>query len=378
MKSISFKNKITMPNPNSYMLLVCIVGIYASFLTWSLVQEPLATKVWPNSGEQFKYPNIIAISQASVATLVGYLYLKWKRTPYHPWDLIRDHKRQLLMISLTQSTSSPLATYALQQVDYLTYMLAKSCKMIPVLLVHLFLYRTPVTTQKKIVAVLVSVGVAVFSLNGYAHSHSHTHNHSHISTTKFISLPKGLSSFYGFGMLGASLFFDGLTNATQDKMLKSINKSNETSKESTVKSSNQEDSKKTDKRTVPDVTGAHLMFALNLFMVLWNLLYLNIADKLQLSNALRVVSQDPEICWYLTLYSLCGAVGQCFIFHTLESYGSLVLITITVTRKMMSMMLSIVVYGKSVTAGQWAGILIVFSGITWEALEKRRAAAAKK
>ena len=346
------------------------------------MQEPLTTKVWPNSGEQFKYPNVIAILQASVATLVGYLYLKWKRTPYHPWDLIRDHKRQLLMISLTQSTSSPLATHALQQVDYLTYMLAKSCKMIPVLLVHLLLYRTPVTTQKKIVAVLVSVGVTIFSLNGHvhghSHSHSHNHNHNYVNTTRFTSLPKGLSSFYGFGMLIASLFFDGLTNATQDKMLKSVNKSKETPEASTVKSSNREDSRTRDKRMAPDVTGAHLMFALNMFMVLWNLLYLNIADKLQLSNALRAVSQDPEICWYLILYSLCGAVGQCFIFHTLESYGSLVLITITVTRKMMSMVLSIVVYGKSVTAGQWAGILIVFSGITWEALEKRRASTLKR
>ena len=72
-------------------------------------------------------------------------------------------------------------------------------------------------------------------------------------------------------------------------------------------------------------------------------------------------------------YAACGALGQICIFFTLQRYGSLVLVMVTVTRKMFSMILSILVYGHHVTGTQWLGILIVFGGITSEALLKRKA-----
>lgn len=66
-------------------------------------------------------------------------------------------------------------------------------------------------------------------------------------------------------------------------------------------------------------------------------------------------------------FALCGAVGQLFIFATLERFSSLLLVTVTVTRKMLTMVLSVVWYGKSLTGGQWAGVGLVFGGIGTEA-----------
>lgn len=335
-----------------YVLPLCVIGIYASFLTWALVQEPLTTKVWPHSHQKFQYPNVIAVCQAMVAMIVGFLYLKWKQSKYDPIDLIKDHAKQLALISFTQSTSTPLATYSLQYVDYLTYMLAKSCKMIPVLLVHLLIYRTPISKEKKIVAVLVSLGVTIFTMGGsQPGKKSIKHNVSDSGT---------LPAWVGFGLLGVSLFLDGLTNATQDTMLKKA-RTNDTATEKNLKT------KKSDKI----ITGAHLMFALNMFIILWNLPYLGIFHKNQALDALNVIEMDPEVLVYLFTYSLCGAIGQCFIFFTLEQYGSLVLIMITVTRKMISMLLSIIVFGKNVNLTQWVGIFIVFGGIIWEAMNKK-------
>lgn len=330
-------------------LIVCSVGIYASFLTWALVQEPLTTKIWPNSKKQFQYPNIIAMSQAFIAMTVGFLYLRWKKSPYSVIQLIKDRKKQLALISFTQSTSNPLATYSLQYVDYLTYMLAKSCKMIPVLLVHLILYRTPIANQKKIIAIVVSLGVTIFTLG---------------SGQKGNSLNDSTFSLYGYGLLVLSLFLDGLTNATQDKMLKAAKS------ESKTKEKSEDDQSKI-------ITGAHLMFSLNFCMILWNILHLCTIDKEQTVAASKMLRQDPEIIYYLVLYSICGAIGQCFIFFTLEQFGSLVLIMITVTRKMISMVLSIFVFGKSVYPLQWLGILCVFGGIIYEAMSKRAGMANK-
>ncbi|CCD25447.1 UDP-galactose transporter HUT1 NDAI_0F01280 [Naumovozyma dairenensis CBS 421] len=219
--------------------------------------------------------------------------------------------------------------------------------MIPVLLIHLLFYKTSIPNEKKLVAVLVSIGVGVFTYGGS--SSRKTNNIDNTNGKMFLS-----DSLYGFALLAASLFLDGMTNATQDTMLKiSRNRKHENDKKNKV------------------ITGSHLMFVLNMFIILWNIIYFILFDKTQIVSALKMLYSDPEIVSYLLTYSICGALGQCFIFYTLEQYGSLVLVMITVTRKMISMILSIIVYGKTLNALQWTGIVIVFSGITWEAANKR-------
>lgn len=330
--------QVSLAGKNSIKLLFGATGIYASFLTWALVQEPLNTRVWPNSGMKFQAPGLVALVQATVATVVGMVYMQWKGSNYGPLSLLRDYKKELALISFMQSTSAPLAAFSLQYVDYLTYMLAKSCKMLPVLLVHLLIYRTPISRAKKQVALLVTFGVTLFTLGG---SHGKKLDDS------------SSSSAVGFGLLLLSLFLDGMTNATQDEMLRKNREKQKVAKGAVI-------------------TGAHLMFALNCFMVLYNTIYLLAVDGSQLKKAKTLLTSDPEILRYLATYALCGAIGQCFIFFTLEEYGSLVLVMITVTRKMISMLLSIVVFGKRVDAVQWLGIITVFGGISWEALSKRK------
>lgn len=46
--------------------------------------------------------------------------------------------------------------------------------------------------------------------------------------------------------------------------------------------------------------------------------------------------------------------------------------TITLTRKMFTMILSVIVYNHKLTLGQWAGAAVVFAGITVEAWVKRK------
>lgn len=342
-----------------FPVLFCAAGIYASFLTWALVQEPLTTQVWENSHKRFQCPNVIAVVQAVAAVCVGYFYMRAKgaQRNYGAIAMVRDYAKPLALISFTQSASSPLSQYALQYVDYLTYMLAKSCKMIPVLLVHLIIYRTTISRKKSVVAVLVSIGVTIFTIGGSKGKISGSISGS--NDEHFFQKASG------FLLLFLSLFMDGLTNATQDKMLKNNRV------QMAIQNAETQD-KKQQHKVFHTLTGAHMMFALNFFVAIWNIAYLLVIDRGQICNAHAMLKKDPIIVSYLLVYALCGSLGQCFIFYTLELYGSLVLIMITVTRKMMSMLLSIIVFGKTVNATQWLGIVIVFSGITWEALDKRR------
>ena len=61
-----------------------------------------------------------------------------------------------------------------------------------------------------------------------------------------------------------------------------------------------------------------------------------------LQNALVFIQQHPEVGKDILAYAACGAIGQVFIFMTLSKFSSLVLVTVTVTRKMLSMIFSVV------------------------------------
>ena len=57
---------------------------------------------------------------------------------------------------------------------------------------------------------------------------------------------------------------------------------------------------------------------------------------------------------------------------TLSIFGSLLLVTVTVTRKMLTMILSVLWFGHRLTGMQWLGVGLVFGGIGIEAeLSKR-------
>ena len=60
-------------------------------------------------------------------------------------------------------------------------------------------------------------------------------------------------------------------------------------------------------------------------------------------------------------------MGQIFIFAALERFSSLMLTTVTVTRKMLTMLISIVWFGKTLTYQQSLGVGLVFGGIGAEA-----------
>jgi UDP-galactose transporter B1 len=74
----------------------------------------------------------------------------------------------------------------------------------------------------------------------------------------------------------------------------------------------------------------------------------------------------------LAAYALLGGLGQLFIFETIQHFGSLTLVMVTVTRKLFTMLLSVVVFEHELTPGQWAGVGVVFAGIGVEAGIKRR------
>lgn len=66
------------------------------------------------------------------------------------------------------------------------------------------------------------------------------------------------------------------------------------------------------------------------------------------------------------------------IVYTLSTFSSVLLVTVTVTRKMFTMILSVVAFGHRLTRMQWLGVGLVFGGIGVEAAIARREKQAKE
>ena len=261
----------------------------------------------------------------------------------------KDINLKLLLVAVTQSLASPFGYASLKHIDYITFILAKSCKLLPVMFLHLTIFRRSYPFYKYAVVASVTAGVAVFTLY-------------HPNTTKGrkgSSSPKGggpsssssseANSAWGLLLLSVNLLFDGLTNSMQDHIFA---------------------------KNPRTVSGPQMMTALNFLSSVLTLAYLPFTSEL--GSATRFIHQHPRVLWDIIGFSACGALGQVFIFHTLAKFGSLVLVTVTVTRKMFSMILSVVMFGHRLSGMQWVGVGMVFGGVGAEAEIKRRGEVAKR
>ncbi len=260
----------------------------------------------------------------------------------------------LVLVAITSSLASPFGYASLAHIDYITYILAKSGKLLPIMFLHLTVFRKRYPVYKYLVVFLVTAGVAIFTL--------------HHPSTKKKSSSKD-NSFWGLSLLGINLLFDGLTNSTQDHIFASFS----------------------------PYTGPQMMVAQNLLSTLLTTLYLLLVPLLQaytpslftvlsippnstneLSAALTFIRANPAVTQDILLFAVCGAVGQIFIFYTLAHFSSLLLVTVTVTRKMLTMILSVLWFGHRLSGMQWVGVGLVFGGVGAEAWISQKGKAAKE
>ena len=175
------------------------------------------------------------------------------------------------------------------------------------------------------------------------------------------------SSMLGLGLLGMNLLLDGVVNSTQDEVFKTFK-----------------------------IQGPQMMLFMNIFSTIITSAVLMFPTSLTpeilvptspipgeshlnaLTAVLSFIASHPSVSFDILLFSLTGAIGQLFIFLTLSLYGSLTLVTITVTRKMMTMLLSVFLFDHSLSFGQWGAVGIVFAAIGIEAEFKRREGISKK
>ncbi|RDA92807.1 hypothetical protein CP533_0808 [Ophiocordyceps camponoti-saundersi (nom. inval.)] len=342
-------------------LATSVAGIYGTFLTWAYLQEKLTTTGYGPTEERWRYPVFLNTVQSILAAMVGagYLVLTKGGDDKGVPAVIpsREMLMPLLVVSVTSSLASPFGYASLGHIDYVTFLLAKSCKLLPVMFLHVTLFRRRYPRYKYLVVGAVTLGVAVFTLYSTSSKKKSKRRDSNGGESSLI---------WGLLLLSVNLLFDGLTNTTQDYIF----------------------------RAFRPYSGPQMMCANNMISSLVTTSYLLAGPFLvaaspslasafgmdgeavkaggELSAALAFVARHPSVCKDLLGFAICGAVGQVFIFYTLSTFSSVLLVTITVTRKMFTMILSVVAFGHRLSRMQWLGVALVFGGIGVEAAIARR------
>lgn len=258
--------------------------------------------------------------------------------------------------ALMASIGSPFGYAALRYIDYPTQILGKSCKLVPVMLMNIVLYRRKFALHKYLVVTIVTLGISMFMLCAPADAHG----------TGKAKKGAASNSLFGILLLLVNLLVDGAINSTQDEVFVRYK-----------------------------ISGTQMMLWMNIFASIITATTMLVpfpsipvinpssaslghAAESELHLALEFIRSHPQVLRDVLLFSLAGATGQLFIFDTLENFGSLTLVTITVTRKLFTMLLSLVVFNHHLTFGQWIGVFTVFAGIGIEAVVKRRESLEKR
>eukprot|EP01046_Picozoa_sp_COSAG06_P021091 COSAG06_NODE_1569_length_9072_cov_3.562242_4_plen_306_part_00 len=286
----------------------CVGGIYASFLLWGWLQERLTKLEYGEEKERFTFISFLNLVQYSFACLAArfaiWSGLATTSATASGWELHTPFTR----IAATNTLGSLMGYASLNYISFPLHILAKSCKLVPVMAMG-FLINGKRYTAVEVGAVLcITVGLCIFAgskpssgKGGGAHD-------------------ERSSELFGIFLVFCNLSLDGFTNAMQDRMNKLY-------------------------RPTPH----EFMYILNL----WSVLLLlpcafyhlpggggedgeggdeagpirALAESWGVPGegsgwgAIGFLQRQPEALWDMLLFCAAGAAGQNFIFVSLQRYG---------------------------------------------------------
>lgn len=216
-----------------------------------------------------------------------------------------------------------VASYAaMKYINFPTTVLAKSCKMLPVMVIGL-LFGKRYSLQNWVCMTAVGGGIAMFN---------------------YLKVGKGAAdessnSVFGLSLALLSLICDGLTGAIQDHQRQSY-----------------------------QPTSHQLMFNVNFFSTLVLIPAVFLTGGIWYS--LAFFQAHPEILGEILTFSVVSALGQNFIFLSVTKLGSLACSLITTTRKFFTILASVVLFRHPLVLGQWVAVGIVFSALSYNILQK--------
>lgn len=308
--STTGKNTTAPGFSDAVKLLIGAGGIYGAFLYYGFLQEDVF-RYTSQDGTTFKQVWFLQVLEAIINVIIGFIGVQLTgSTPNMPIFMLgisgasQVTAKACNSLALTNGLSFPAVT------------LAKSGKMAPVMAGSLLLGGAKYTLREYLQVVAITGGTVILSMG---------------------EKKGGSNSVIGVMYIVLSLLLDGVTAGFQRRL-----------KSSTAKLGF---------KPKP----YDFMFWTNIFMCLTAGVVAAILGEFMIG--LTFCATNPAILSKIVKFSLCSAVGQSFIFYTIANFDPLVLTTVTTTRKILSVLLSIFLKGHSFSVLGWSGIALACLGI---------------
>ncbi|CAM9123736.1 unnamed protein product, partial [Ectocarpus fasciculatus] len=302
-----------------------VLGLYASFIYWGYLQEKLTSVTYLSySGEELQWDSSVSLNLCMAgaaclaATAVEQLFPIGEQIPFMSYS----------KAALSLAVASPLGYASLKFINFPLMMLTKSSKPIPVMLMGVLFYGNSYPWFKYVSVVMLCGGIGVFSFMQ--------------SSRKGPDNSDASRMLIGIGLVGANLFLDGYTNNEQDALFKKHK-----------------------------ITVYQMMKNINLwqfiYMATWLLLgFLLYGEESQAYQSARMILVCPQLRVDILVFGLCASTGQLLIFTVMKEFGSLLWITISITRKFITVISSVILFKHVVVPLQWVGVGAVFAGMILE------------
>jgi len=225
-------------------------------------------------------------------------------------------KEKLLILAVTSMGSTFTSVRSLRYVIYPVQVLAKSCKPIPVMLMGALMGKK-YPLKKYVNVAVITCGVALFMQSP---------NKDTGGETKII----------GVLLLFVSLCFDGGTGAYEDKLMSKHH-----------------------------VGPFDLMFNIQFGKALLAGLCLIVFG--QINYFFQMVRETGVL---LIALGLTGALGQVFIFVTIAKFGALTCAIIGLARKILTLIVSIILYNHPLNFVQGFGLVMAISAMVYNFLDR--------
>jgi UDP-galactose transporter B1 len=294
-------------------------GIYAAFLYYGSLQEDVFNHV-SKDGSSFKQAWFLQVLEALANVVVGFIGLQVTGgTPNIP-------QRQFMISGASQVSAKAFTSLALANgLSFPVATLAKSAKMAPVMAGQLILGGAVYTLREYAQVLAIIAGTAILSLCKKKGGASH-------------------SSSLGLLFILLSLTMDGVTGGVQKRLKANMS------------------------RIGVKPKPYDFMFYTNLYMMIVGLVVSVVLGDF--FSGIAYCTLNPDIFSLIIKFSCCSAIGQSFIFYTVAHFDPLVCSTVTTTRKIFSVLLSIFLKGHHMTLQGWVGVTIAISGIISEVESK--------
>jgi solute carrier family 35 (adenosine 3'-phospho 5'-phosphosulfate transporter), member B2 len=332
------------------MLLICIVGLQTSFLSWGVLQERII---------QYNYERIIKVNTGDGNVFTAVEFDKFRNTQFLVFInrfaglvlssliMIITNKyiffrriiwlRKIVSVerwapfficsysSLSNVVSSWFQYEALKYVSFTTQLLAKSSKTIFVMLTGRIVSKKVYRASEYVCVCIITLGIFMFS------------------EVDQMGSEEGKSGFYasfpGLLCLLGYLISDSFTSTWQENLNKSYK-----------------------------MSSMSLMFMTNLYSCLFT--FISLLYRGQFFSTFTFINEHSDVFNHIVWLSMASAIGQVFIFITIQKFGAFVFSLVMTTRQIIAVVLSSLLFQHSMSLQSCFGVFLVFFGVLSQQLTK--------